>query len=130
MTHYFSKVTPFSAIIGGVTVNIRLTPSSSKNEIKEFKRYADGFVYVRVSVISPPEKDKANKALIKLLKKSWKIKDVEILNGEKSRQKLVLLNGIAGDILQNITKCSWQTERSFLTHSGFETNKIKKVFQL
>ncbi len=107
MTHH-SKITPFSPRAVGVMANIKLTPKSSKNEIKEFKRYADGFVYVRVSVTSPPENNKANKALLKLLKKAWKPSDVEIINGEKNRSKAILLKGDAGTILINITR--WMEE--------------------
>lgn len=110
MTVYFSKITPFSPIGEGVIVDIKLTPKSSKNEIKEFKRYADGFVYVRVSVTSPPENNKANKALIRLLKKVWKPNNVEILSGEKSRQKKILLKGNSGTILANIT--AWMDQNN------------------
>ncbi len=103
-----SNITPFSPRIEGVTVNVKLTPKSSKNEIKEFKRYSDGFVYARVSVTSPPENNKANKALMKLLKKAWNPNDIEILSGEKNRNKAVLLKGDSGTILRNITK--WMEE--------------------
>lgn len=110
MTRHSDKVTPFSPIGLGVHAYINLTPNSGKNEIKEFKRYADGFVYVRVSVTSPPEDNKANKALVKLLKKAWKPDSVEILSGEKSRQKKVLLKGDSGNILINITR--WMNENN------------------
>ena len=107
---HFREITSFSPMIGGVEAYIKLTPKSGKNEIKEFKRYADGFVYVRVSVTSPPENNKANKALIKLLKKVWKPDGVEILSGEKSRQKKVLLKGDCYDILENIS--NWMKQNN------------------
>lgn len=49
-------------------------------------------VYVR----EVPEKGRANRELVRLLKKSFRIPkdEVKILKGEKSRQKLVFLKGV------------------------------------
>lgn len=101
MTH--RKITAFNLATDGVEVFVHLTPKSSKNEIKGFKRYSDEFVYANISVTAPPEDNKANKALIKLIKKTWKPKKVELITGDTSRFKKLLLIGNSDQVLSSIT---------------------------
>ena len=74
--------------------NVRIIPGSSRNEIAG----RDGSVY-RIKVTSPPVDGKANKALITLLSKKIKIpkKNIQIISGEKSRNKRIKVNGISGN---------------------------------
>ncbi len=50
---------------------------------------------LRVSVTAVPERGKANAQLIKLLAKEWKMaqRDISILSGQHSRNKVVLIAG-------------------------------------
>ena len=48
-------------------------------------------------VTSPPDKDKANKELMKELKKFFG-KEVSIVSGHKSREKIILVKGKKDDI--------------------------------
>ena len=77
-----------------VTINIRVIPKSSRNEIiKE-----EGGLY-KVKVTSPPVDGKANKAVISLLSKKIRVSkgNIEIISGEKSRDKKIRIHGISED---------------------------------
>jgi uncharacterized protein (TIGR00251 family) len=63
-------------------LKIKVIPKSKFDEIIEGKP-----MIVRVK--TPPEKGKANKDVIKLLKKKFHAKVVRIISGEKSRKKEV-----------------------------------------
>ncbi len=61
---------------------VKVIPKAKKNEIRDFK---GGILYVKIS--APPVKGKANKELLKFLKKKFEVKDIKIVSGEKSRLK-------------------------------------------
>ena len=72
----------------GVLFEVKVTPSSSKNE---FLKTETGF---KARVQCAPEDGKANDALIKLISKEFGMqkRDVEIIKGKTSRNKVVLLH--------------------------------------
>ena len=61
---------------------VKVIPNAEKNEIKDFK---GGILYVKIS--APPVKGKANRELLKFLKRKFEVKDIKIVSGEKSRLK-------------------------------------------
>jgi len=65
-----------------VKLLVKVIPNAKKNEIKDFIR---GILYVKIS--APPVKGKANKELLKFLKRKFEVKDIKIVSGEKSRLK-------------------------------------------
>lgn len=67
-------------------LKIKVTPRSSKNEVKEF---SEGVLKIRLT--SPPTEGKANEHLVKFLAEIFDIKksDIRIVSGFKSRKKLV-----------------------------------------
>lgn len=72
-------------------VTVKLTPKASRNEVKGWSEDADGQKILKVSVTAAPEKGKANKALIELLSKEWKVPKsaIEIIRGETERVKVI-----------------------------------------
>lgn len=64
---------------------INAKPNSKKNEIV-WDEYEKVFL---VSVKSVPEKGKANKEILKLLKRYFKAREVQLLKGATSTTKLV-----------------------------------------
>lgn len=74
--------------------NVKIIPRSSRNDILG----REGSVY-RIKVTSPPVDGKANKTLITLLSNKIKIpkKDIQIISGEKSRNKRIRINGVSGN---------------------------------
>ncbi|MFH0701202.1 MAG: DUF167 domain-containing protein [Candidatus Woesearchaeota archaeon] len=65
-------------------ISVRVTPHSSRNELVE----EEGKLKLYLQAV--PEKDKANKELIKLFKKELGLK-VEIISGLRSREKILRL---------------------------------------
>ena len=76
----------------------RIIPKSSKNEII-------GGDVIKIKVTSPPVDGKANKAVIDLLAKQLKVprKDIQIVAGEKSRNKKIRVYGISAAGLSKLT---------------------------
>lgn len=74
-----------------VNLEIQVTPKASRNEIVAF---TDGVLRVRIA--ASPVEGKANKALIRLLSRKLKVRagDIQILRGERSRKKLVQIDGV------------------------------------
>ncbi len=82
---------------GGLLLVVRLTPGASANRIVGLETRDDGQEVLRVSVTAPPEKGKANQALIALLAKQLGVAKsaISLQSGETSRQKLLEVQGDA-----------------------------------
>ena len=87
--------TPVAAVRGGVGVTVRLTPKAARNRIGPVEKDAAGRAYLKIAVTAPPESGKANKALIALLAKEWKMAKggITIKTGARGRNKTVFLAG-------------------------------------
>jgi hypothetical protein len=74
-----------------VFLSVKLTPKATRNEISGWTENENGEKYLKASVTQAPEKGKANKALIALLAKRYKLPKsaFEIILGETSRFKKV-----------------------------------------
>jgi uncharacterized protein (TIGR00251 family) len=74
-----------------ITLKIKVEPRSSKSGIAG--SYGDA---VKVRLKSPPVEGKANRELIEILAKEFGLakKDVEIISGKSSRNKIVKLYGV------------------------------------
>lgn len=74
----------------GQVLQLRISPNASKNEII---KTTDG---IKVKITAQPIDGKANKALIEFLSKQFKVPKsyFEILKGETSKDKTVLINNI------------------------------------
>lgn len=71
----------------GLIVKVRIVPNSSKNDIILEEDF------IKVKITAQPIENKANKALIEFLSKSFKIPktNIDILKGETSKEKTLLL---------------------------------------
>lgn len=79
----------------GVILKLHIAAKSYRFELGEF----DGLQNeLRVKVCSPPHKGKANKELLKELKKAFSA-NVDILKGEKSNKKIVLVHASKEKVL-------------------------------
>lgn len=74
-------------VADGLIIRIKIVPNSSKNDII----IEDEFIKVKVT--AQPIENKANKALIEFLSKSFKIakSNIEILKGDTSKDKTILV---------------------------------------
>jgi uncharacterized protein (TIGR00251 family) len=68
-------------------ISIKLHPNSSQEKINEIEKDKSYEVWIK----EKPLEGKANEKLIKLLKKYFK-KDVKIISGFKSREKIAEIN--------------------------------------
>lgn len=75
----------------GTVLRVRLTPNSSCCKILGTTVDANEDVFLKISVVSVPEKGKANKELISFLAKKLKIakSDFEIVSGELDKWKKI-----------------------------------------
>lgn len=72
----------------GLIIHLKIVPNSSKNEIILEE------AFIKIKVTAQPIENKANKALIDFLSKQFKLpkSQIEILKGETSKEKTVLLS--------------------------------------
>lgn len=68
-------------------IKIKVVPNAKKDKVLEEEKR------LKVYTTSPPVGGKANKAVIELLAEFFKVKksEVKIIRGEKSREKIVIL---------------------------------------
>ena len=80
----------------GVVLVVKLTPNASKNEIQG---YCQDYVKIRVS--APPKENKANKKLLDFIRDWLRLSksSVELVSGDKSRDKKILIKKIQYDEL-------------------------------
>lgn len=83
----------------GVLLEIRVKPNSRKFG---FSRKGGKLI---LEVTSPPKEGKANAEIIRELKKMFR-KEVVILKGFRSRDKIIFVNGAASEDLKNRTGLS------------------------
>ncbi len=83
----------------GIIIPARIQPNSSKEKI--MGEYAEK---LKIAVTSPPEKGKANKSIVKVLAKWLNIKtsDIQIVSGEKSKDKKIFVRNITKKDLQTL----------------------------
>lgn len=82
----------------GLILNIRISPNSSKNIILKDE------TGLKIKLTAQPIEGKANKALIEFLSKQLKIPktSIEILKGETSKEKTLLIKIFDNDKIENI----------------------------
>lgn len=93
---------------GGLVLSLKVQPKSSRNIIEGVVETPDGSA-LKVAVTAPPDKGKANAAVIALVAKAFGVakRDVTLTLGETDRRKVL---HIAGDptALQAIAQ-QWMT---------------------
>ncbi len=78
------------------TITVKLTPGARQNKVMGWEEDLFGERTLKVQVTAIPEKGKANKALIALLSKHWKIPKsaITIIRGETNRTKILEIPNI------------------------------------
>ncbi|MEN6355477.1 MAG: DUF167 domain-containing protein [Armatimonadota bacterium] len=79
-------------------LKLHVSPRGSKNEITGWR---DDVLYVKIT--APPVEGAANAAVVKFLADALKIKksQVELVSGEKSREKVVKISGLSETEIRN-----------------------------
>jgi uncharacterized protein len=80
---------------GGLLLSVLVTPKASRDEVQGLHTAADGAVSLAVKVTAPPDKGKANKAVIELVAKASSLPKsaFSIVSGETDRNKTLLVTG-------------------------------------
>lgn len=73
-------------------LNIRCFPHSGRQEIEKIEGIEGDKNPYKVYLKSNPEDNKANIELLKFLKKHFKVKNIKLIKGRTSRNKVVELN--------------------------------------
>jgi uncharacterized protein len=86
----------YREVAEGLILSIRVTPKSSKNEIVGLHETAA----ITVKVSAPPDKGKANRAVVEVLAKALRVpkSSLAIVSGETSRNKNILVKGKADEL--------------------------------
>ena len=85
----------------GIRISIHVQPKSSKtgwgNTVE-----SEGNQWIQLRITAPPVDGAANKAIVKFLAKEFKTakSNIELIQGEKSRFKTFLLEGVNEERLQ------------------------------
>ena len=111
MTASFSSL--FKKTTKGITLRLKVSPRSRVSEIAaiqddETPSTLDLFQekILKVFLKEPPERGRANAALLKLLSRTWKIpkKDLHLLTGETSSLKVLFIKGDPEDLEKTLEK--------------------------
>ena len=91
---------------GGVKVSVRLTPRGRADKIAGIAADAAGKPALKAAVTAPPEKGRANAALIALLAKAWRLpkSSLTVTAGTTSRNKTVAVAGDAETLMRVLTE--------------------------
>jgi hypothetical protein len=86
---------PWRETEAGIELSVRLTPRARSDRIEGVTVEADGRAWLAARVSAPPERGKANKALVKLLAKRLAVaaSAVTIVAGATQRQKRLRIEG-------------------------------------
>ena len=95
---------PLKATQSGVELRVRASPKASRNELAGVYEDAAGQKALRVRVTAPPDKGKANKAILKLLAKTWGLAPscLSVITGGHNRTKVILIEGEPGVLVATL----------------------------
>ena len=80
---------------GGTLLSVRVTPKASRDAVTGLHTAADGAVSLAVRVTAPPDKGKANRAVIEVIASAAGIarSNLSLVAGETDRNKTLLVTG-------------------------------------
>lgn len=95
---------PWRAVADGLELFLRVTPNAGTNRIESVESRDDGSVVLRVRVSAPPDKGKANKAVIALLAERISVakSSISVKSGETARLKVLHIAGGPAELAQKI----------------------------
>lgn len=84
----------------GLIINLKISPNAAKNDIVKDE------TGVKIKLTAQPIEGKANKALLEFLSKKLKVPktSIEIIKGETSKDKTLLIKVADGDKISDIKK--------------------------
>ena len=94
-----------SAVADGVRLAVRVTPRAGREAITGWAETVDGGRALKVALTAAPEGGKANKALVDLLAKQWRVPktSITVIAGATDRNKLLHIAGDPGPLAQRLS---------------------------
>ena len=91
------KFVVYDLLDDGILLRVRLMPNSSSCRLNGIFVDAEGLEFLKLCVVSVPEKGKANKELVSVLAKKFGVakSQCEIVSGELDRYKKIKIIGSA-----------------------------------
>ena len=98
----------YSITKDGVLLSVKVITNAGTSAIKDVVKDADGREFLRLTVVSVPEKGKANKEVIKLLSKELEVPKsvLSVETGETSHYKKILIQKNDDDSVNKLNKWS------------------------
>lgn len=86
-------------MVSDILITIKVKPNASENRITGWETDENNHPILKISVTATPEKGKANKAVLALLSKHWKIPktSMSIVKGETEKIKILSVPQIPND---------------------------------
>jgi len=102
----------------GIFLNVRVMPNASCCALRGLFEDAEGVTYLKISVVSVPEKGKANKELLTFLAKRLELPKsrMELVSGDTDRYKRIFLHTTAEDVLKRIEILQKEAENDSHNH--------------
>lgn len=96
---------PLALDSGRIRLNVRVQPGASREAVNGIELDAAGRAFLKVRVKQPPEGGKANRAVAKLLAKSWRLpaSSIEVVAGHKDQRKVLEIDG-GPDVAKTLRK--------------------------
>ena len=87
-------------------MRVKVNPKASANRIDGIHTEADGNAVLKVSVTAPPERGKANAAVVKLLSRAWRLPKTSfsIAAGAADRRKALFIEGEPQQLTQHLNQ--------------------------
>lgn len=97
---------PWSAVAGGVALDVRLTPKGGRDAIDGVDMLSDGRSVLKVRVRAVPQDGEANDALCRLIAKALSLapRDVTLAAGATSRVKRLTIAGDGQTLIAALEK--------------------------
>lgn len=97
---------PWSAVAGGITLAVRLTPKGGRNAIDGIEALSDGRTVLKARVAAPPSEGEANDALCRLIGKALGVppRDVTLVAGATARIKRLAISGDGPTLIAALEK--------------------------
>jgi uncharacterized protein YggU (UPF0235/DUF167 family) len=98
--------TPWSAIAGGVSLTVRLTPKSGRDSVDGIGIMPDEHAVLKIRVRAAPHDGEANAALVRLIAGAMGVprRDVSLVAGGTSRIKRLVVSGDGPTLIAALEK--------------------------
>jgi len=100
----FDEMLPFYIKNNAIYLNIKAIPGAKQNKLGEVFLDSNNCSIAKIYIKAPPVDNKANEMIIDFLSLLFKISktNIKIEKGEKSKNKIVVINGETEELLKKM----------------------------